>query len=106
MLNDAAKSLVVSDREPDEEKIESPSGPRIRCSSALDKEDKWFCDCGHEWNTFDTEGVCHHAFISGPRRNAPSDHRVTVGDYVLMMSKHGPNHLEQIEQLKKEAIGK
>jgi hypothetical protein len=33
-------------------------------------------------------------------------HRVTVGDYVQMMSKHGPNHLEQIERLKKEAVGK
>jgi hypothetical protein len=33
------------------------------------------------------------------------DHRVTVADYVGIMSKHGPNHLEQIERLKKEAIG-
>ncbi len=32
------------------------------------------------------------------------DHRVTVADYVQMMSKHGPNHLEQIERLKKEAM--
>jgi hypothetical protein len=22
------------------------------------KEDKWFCECGNEWNTFDTGGVC------------------------------------------------
>lgn len=28
---------------------------------------------------------------------------VTVADYVHMMSKHGPNHLEQIEKLKKAA---
>jgi len=28
---------------------------------------------------------------------------VTVADYVQMMSKHGPNHLEQIEKLKKAA---
>lgn len=28
---------------------------------------------------------------------------VTVAEYVAMMSKHGPNHLEQIERLKKEA---
>lgn len=34
------------------------------------------------------------------------EHRVTVGDYVRMMSKHGPNHLEQIDRLKKEAAGK
>jgi DinB family protein len=39
-------------------------------------------------------------------RHPESDHRVTVADYVQMMSKHGPNHLEQIERLKKEAIGK
>jgi len=28
---------------------------------------------------------------------------VTVAEYVAMMSKHGPNHLEQIERLKEEA---
>jgi hypothetical protein len=39
-------------------------------------------------------------------RHPELDHRVTVGDYVGMMAKHGPNHLEQIERLKKEAIGK
>ena len=39
-------------------------------------------------------------------RHPELDHRVTVADYVGMMSKHGPNHLEQIERLKKEAIGK
>ena len=39
-------------------------------------------------------------------RHPELDHRVTVADYVQMMSKHGPNHLEQIERLKKEAVGK
>jgi hypothetical protein len=39
-------------------------------------------------------------------RHPELDHRVTVADYVGMMSKHGPNHLEQIESLKKEAAGK
>jgi len=38
-------------------------------------------------------------------RHPELDHRVTVADYVQMMSKHGPNHLEQIERLKKEAMG-
>ena len=38
-------------------------------------------------------------------RHPELDHRVTVADYVQMMSKHRPNHLEQIERLKKEAIG-
>jgi hypothetical protein len=39
-------------------------------------------------------------------RHPELDHRVNVSDYVGMMSKHGPNHLEQIERLKKEAIKK
>jgi hypothetical protein len=38
-------------------------------------------------------------------RHPEIDHPVTVADYVQMMSKHGPNHLEQIERLKKEATG-
>jgi hypothetical protein len=41
-----------------------------------------------------------------PARHPELDYPVTVGDYVRMMSKHGPNHLEQIERLKKEAAGK
>ena len=36
-------------------------------------------------------------------RHPELDHPVTVADYLQMMSKHGPNHLEQIERLKKEA---
>src|SRR5579862_1277995 len=36
-------------------------------------------------------------------RHPEKDHPVTVADYVQMMSKHGPNHLEQIERLKKAA---
>src|SRR5271157_6434596 len=28
------------------------------CGWSPRKEDKWFCECGHEWNTFDTAGVC------------------------------------------------
>jgi hypothetical protein len=52
---------VVLDREPDQEKSLDPSGPRIRCPLcdwSPRKEDKWFCSCGHMWNTFDTGGVC------------------------------------------------
>ena len=36
-------------------------------------------------------------------RHPEKDHPVTVADYVQMLSKHGPNHLEQIERLKKAA---
>jgi hypothetical protein len=39
-------------------------------------------------------------------RHPELDRPVTVADYVRMMSKHGPNHMEQIERLKKEAIGR
>ena len=39
-------------------------------------------------------------------RHPELDHPVTIGDYVQMMSKHGPNHLEQIERLKKEVTRK
>ena len=52
-------SSVVVNRE--EEKSHEPSGPRIRCPLcgwSPGKEDKWFCACGCEWNTFDTGGVC------------------------------------------------
>jgi len=53
------KSSVVLDRELQEEK--NPGTPRIRCPLcgwSPRKEDRWSCDCGHEWNTFDTGGVC------------------------------------------------
>jgi len=52
-------SYVVLDRE--EEKSHDPSGSRIRCPLcgwSPRKEDHWFCNCGREWNTFDTGGVC------------------------------------------------
>jgi hypothetical protein len=61
MLNDVAKSSVVVDREPDQDQSHEPSGPRIRCPLcgwSPRKEDKWFCTCGYEWNTFDTGGIC------------------------------------------------
>jgi hypothetical protein len=61
----SSASSVVVDRE--EEKRHDPSGPRIRCPLcgwSPRKEDRWFCECGHSWNTFDTGGACpaclHH----------------------------------------------
>jgi hypothetical protein len=38
-----------------------PVGPHIRCPKcryAPRVEDRWFCNCGHSWNTFDTGGIC------------------------------------------------
>src|SRR5262245_9338704 len=60
VVNDISKSSVVLDREVVEENLD-PSGPRILCPLcgwSPRKEDKWFCTCGNEWNTFDTGGVC------------------------------------------------
>jgi hypothetical protein len=63
----ADNPVIAPDRELDEEKTHDPSGPRIRCPLcgwSPRKEDKWFCECGHSWNTFDTGGICparlHH----------------------------------------------
>jgi len=55
------KSSVVLDREVEKEKSLDASGPRIRCPLcgwSPGKGDQWACSCGHEWNTFDTGGVC------------------------------------------------
>jgi hypothetical protein len=60
LVTDATKSVVL-DRELEEEKPGESEPPRIRCPLcgwSPGKEDKWFCTCGHEWNTFDTGGVC------------------------------------------------
>jgi hypothetical protein len=35
--------------------------PRIRCPKCTwqpARDSRWFCHCGHSWNTFDTHGVC------------------------------------------------
>jgi hypothetical protein len=61
--SDVFRKIIFSvlDREFDDEKILGPRGPRIRCPLcgwSPREEDKWFCTCGNEWNTFDTGGVC------------------------------------------------
>jgi hypothetical protein len=62
MLLKTDAPAIVPDRELEEEKNAATSEPpRIRCPLcgwSPQKEDKWFCECGHSWNTFDTGGVC------------------------------------------------
>jgi hypothetical protein len=58
----ADNPVIVPEREFEEEKKPGSSEPpRIRCPLCgwlPRKEDLWSCTCGHEWNTFDTGGVC------------------------------------------------
>jgi len=58
----ADNPFIVPDRELGEERKPGRSEPpRIRCPLcdwSPGKEDEWFCTCGHQWNTFDTGGVC------------------------------------------------
>jgi hypothetical protein len=58
----ADNRVIAPDRELDEDKKPGASEPpRIRCPLCRwspREDDKWFCDCGHAWNTFDTGGVC------------------------------------------------
>ena len=54
----ADNPVVVPDRE---QKPGASEPPRIRCPLcgwSPRKGDLWSCACGHEWNTFDTGGVC------------------------------------------------
>ncbi|HYM06363.1 MAG TPA: hypothetical protein VEU11_07350 [Terriglobales bacterium] len=48
-------------RDLEDKEHQGPSGPRIRCPLCgwtPAKGDLWRCTCGHNWNTFDTGGVC------------------------------------------------
>ena len=62
ILNLSSSVFVAPNHELKEE--QKPGGsepPCIRCPLcgwSPHKQDKWFCNCGHEWNTFDTGGVC------------------------------------------------
>src|SRR6266852_8293404 len=80
-----AKSSVVLDRELDQEKSPDSSGPRIRCPLcgwSPRKDDRWSCSCGHEWNTFDTGGVCPACLHHGPPHSAflaTAGRRIPIG---------------------------
>lgn len=59
--NRSNHSVVLDPELLDEKKPAESEPPRIRCPLcgwSPRKEDKWFCTCGNEWNTFDTGGVC------------------------------------------------
>jgi hypothetical protein len=70
----ADNPVIAPDRELEEDKKPGASEPpRIRCPLcgwSPRKEDKWFCECGYEWNTFDTEASAPPAFTSGLKRGA------------------------------------
>jgi len=54
--------VIAPDRELEDDKKAGRIGTAAHPVPALwlvaRKEDRWFCSCGHEWNTFDTGGVC------------------------------------------------
>ncbi len=55
------KPLIVPNRELEEKEDIGPSGHDIRCPLcgwSPGKGDLWSCTCGHEWNRFNTGGVC------------------------------------------------
>jgi hypothetical protein len=65
---------VEVDREPDQDKT--------RCDWSPRREDKWFCACGHEWNTFETGGLPCPALTNGLRPSASraaSGQRIPIG---------------------------
>ena len=76
---------VVLDRELDKEESHDPSVPLIRCPLCAwspREEDLWSCTCGHEWNTFDTGGVCPaclHQWTSTSASHAPAGRRIRIG---------------------------
>jgi hypothetical protein len=64
-----------------EDEIESTNvdggGSRIRCPVcgwAPAAEDRWVCECGHQWNTFDTGGVCPSCLLKWAFTCCPACH--------------------------------
>lgn len=63
-LSISEKEAPVSEPEPERQDERRTMGPRIRCPLcgwSPKKRSRWLCDlrgCGHQWNTFDTGGVC------------------------------------------------
>jgi len=84
-VGDVLLLSTVLDRELNEEKSYDSSVPRIRCPLcgwSPRRDDRWFCTCRHEWNTFDTGASAHRACISGLKlsaSHATDGHRISIG---------------------------
>jgi len=54
---------ITSPASEDERDQPTSRGRRIRCPQCQwepRRDDRWRCDCGNDWNTFDTYGECPH----------------------------------------------
>jgi len=72
-FSDRNLSTVLDDDLKQEDTSHDPSGPRIHCPLcgwSPRKDDKWFCTCGKQWNTFDTGESAQPACTSGMKPNA------------------------------------
>lgn len=60
---------------PEAPKMRSPDGRAIRCPNCLFRPPdsfRWFCKCGHSWNTFWTEGLCPACRFQWQETQCPS----------------------------------
>jgi len=61
IMSGMARTSPDVDTEKQQDEYSGLTGPRIRCPLCYwmpRKDDLWWCNCGHSWNTFDTGGVC------------------------------------------------
>src|SRR5579863_3011620 len=78
LFSATAKSTTVLSPEVEQQDSLGPSGPHIRCPHcgwSPRKGDFWSCSCGHEWNTFDTGGVCPACLCQWTETQCLSCHR-------------------------------
>lgn len=46
-----------------------------RCKWRPQRSSRWWCSCGHSWNTFDTHGVCPACAYAWLETACPSCHQ-------------------------------